>query len=262
MIKFPKKISKKKLIDFFYSRGLANLVATHNLFKRKNSKLDLRRVKFSQPPELIDLYRLHQFIVINKRTTVLEFGCGYSTLIMALALKENELNFSKKPFLRCSYPYQLFSVDNQKKYINIAKKRIESYAKKLKVNFTFSEANMTIYNGNYAVEYKNLPRVNPDFIYIDAPSQWGVKNKINNFTTAHDDMMPMSCDVLKFENFLTPGTIIVTDGRTANARFIKNNFKRKWIMVHDEIYDQTIFYLNEKPLGVHNLNQLQFYKKK
>ena len=37
-------------------------------------------------------------------------------------------------------------------------------------------------------------------------------------------MMPMVGDILKFEYFLTPGTII-TDGRTANAQFLNENFK-------------------------------------
>ena len=32
-------------------------------------------------PNLNDLYRLYQFVIINKRTTILEFGSGWSTLI-------------------------------------------------------------------------------------------------------------------------------------------------------------------------------------
>ena len=108
--------------------------------------------------------------------------------------------------------------------------------------FCYSDARITIYNGNYAVEYKKLPNVNPDFIYLDGPSQWGVKSRVNNFTTAHPDMMPMSCDIAKFENFLTPGTIIVSDGRTANSIFLKNCFKRNWKFKHDEINDQYYFF--------------------
>ena len=37
----------------------------------------------------------------------------------------------------------------------------------------------------------------------------------------------MSCDILMIENFLMPGTIIVVDGRGANAEFLRKNFKRK-----------------------------------
>ena len=41
-------------------------------------------------------------------------------------------------------------------------------------------------------------------------------------------MMPMVCDILKFEYLNTPGTIIVCDGRLAKAKFLKDNFRRKW----------------------------------
>ena len=34
-------------------------------------------------PELTDLYYLYQYVVINKRTTVFEFGSGWSTLIFS-----------------------------------------------------------------------------------------------------------------------------------------------------------------------------------
>jgi hypothetical protein len=119
-----------------------------------------------------------------------------------------------------------------------------------------------MFNGNFAHEYKTLPRVNPDFIYLDGPSPFNVKRKINNFTVASKDMMPMSCDILKFENHLTPGTIFLIDGRTANARFLKNNFRRNWKEYYSFKEDRTIFLLNEKPLGPFNLEQLKFYSNK
>ena len=72
-------------------------------------------------------------------------------------------------------------------------------------------------------------------------------------------MMPMSCDILKIENYLTPGTIILIDGRTSNARYLKNNFKRNWREYFDSISDQTIFLLDEKPLGRFNKEQIKFY---
>ena len=63
----------------------------------------------------------------------------------------------------------------------------------------------------------------------------------------------------KFENFLTPGTIIVSDGRTANCEFLLNNFKRQWIHHFDRKFDQHIFYLNSDSLGKYNKLQLKFY---
>lgn len=61
------------------------------------------------------------------------------------------------------------------------------------------------------------------------------------------------------EYFLTPGTIILVDGRTANSRFLKDNLRRKWVYKHLEYLDLNILYLNEKPLGKYNKRQLKFY---
>ena len=71
-----------------------------------------------------DLYNLYQLIVLNKRSTVLELGCGFSTLIMHLALKENEKFFGpKKPFERCKFPYHIFFSRQPKKIYKNCKKK-------------------------------------------------------------------------------------------------------------------------------------------
>ncbi len=75
-------------------------------------------------------------------------------------------------------------------------------------------------------------------------------------------MMPMVCDILKFENFLIPGTIIIADGRKANSYFLLNNFKRNWIYDYDKKNDQSIFNLNDNSLDPLNDKILKFYKNK
>ena len=57
-------------------------------------------------PELDDLYNLYQYVLINKRTTILEFGSGWSTLIFSLALKELSDKFSNQiQHLRRNNPF-------------------------------------------------------------------------------------------------------------------------------------------------------------
>ena len=46
----------------------------------------------------------------------------------------------------------------------------------------------------------------------------------------------------------------------ANSSFLKDHFRRRWIYKKDEENDQHIFYLDEKPLGIYNKKQLNFYK--
>lgn len=269
-VKFPKKINLKKIEKFFLEKNLKDIVIKS---KKRPQSVNEMIIKEAYKPELDDLYRLYNFITLNKRTTILEFGSGYSSLIFLLALQYNKKKFfNKTSSLRRNNLFELFIVDNEKKYLSLTKKRILNFKKKIKdknlrkefdnikINFIFSDCVMTMYRGNYATEYTKLPLCNPDFVYLDAPDQFKIKGKINNFTTAHKDMMPMACDILKFENFLTPGTIIVTDGRGANSEFLLNNFKRKWLYLNDKIHDQHIFYLNSPALGKYNEKQLRFYK--
>ena len=132
----------------------------------------------------------------------------------------------------------------------------------VKINYYLSDVEMTTFNDRICTQYKKLPLCNPDFIYLDGPDQPNVKGNINGISTRHKDMMAMVCDILKFEYFYTPGTIIVVDGRSANAKFLKDNFKRKWKYIDDKKNDQHIFFLVDPSLGKYNNLQLKFYNKK
>jgi len=57
---------------------------------------------------------------------------------------------------------------------------------------------------------------------------------------------------------LVPGTLIVVDGRTANARFLKNNLKRNWNYYYSKDFDQHFFELKEMPLRLSNVRQTLF----
>jgi len=223
--------------------------------KKKNPYFDTKPFG----PELLDLYRLHQIILKYKRTTILEFGVGWSTKVMANALLINEKKYSKQiKDLRFNNPFQIHSVDNFKKYISLTKKKL-SVSERKNTFIKFSKVKMCKFNGRIATEYEQIPRVNPDLIYLDGPSQFKVKGAINNISTSHYDFMPMSCDILKIEHFLKPGTIIVIDGRSSNYRFLMNNLHRKWKKFEDFKNEQYILILDEPPLGKLNAQQIKFY---
>ena len=264
--KKPVNKNKKFIENFFIKKGLKLLVA-----KSKDKPLSVNQMIDHKPyiPELNDLYNLYQYVLINKRTTIVEFGSGWSTLIFSLALKELSDKFSNEvKSLRRNNPFELFVVENEKKYLNITKKRILKFNKYLKIknpikiNYVFSDVEMTTYNNRICTQYKKLPLCNPDFIYLDGPDQFKVKKDINGISTRHKDMMPMVSDILKFEYFYTPGTIIVCDGRAANAIFLKNHLKRNWKYINDQKKDQHVFLLDDPTLGKYNTKQLKFYKKK
>ena len=263
-IKFPQNKSKKFIENFFIKRGLKSIVTESKEKIILNNKLSS---KTTFVPELKDLYRLYQFVVLNKRTTIMEFGSGWSSLIFNLALYDLKRKFIKNTKnLRRNNLFELFILENDKKYLNISKNRIRKYRSYLgiknpiKTNYHFSEVKMTLFNDRISTQYKKIPMCNPDFIYLDGPDQFNIKGNINGISTRHLDLMPMSCDILNFEYFYTPGTIIICDGRAANAKFLKDNFKRKWLYKNDKINDQHIFVLIDSPLGKYNNLQLKYYQ--
>lgn len=70
----------------------------------------------------------------------------------------------------------------------------------------------------------------------------------------------MSGDILLMEPILIPGTFILIDGRTNNARFLQNNLKRKYEINWDKEGDVTTIELIEERLGRFNLLGSDFFK--
>ena len=92
------------------------------------------------PPNLEDIVRLHQMIRKNMSFTVLEFGVGFSTLIIADALKKNKNDWGalqSKPRVRNRYMFKCFSVDSSKKWINKTSARLPNELSSI-VEFSFS----------------------------------------------------------------------------------------------------------------------------
>jgi hypothetical protein len=208
------------------------------------------------PAELDDLIRLHYLITSRKVTTILEFGVGKSTVVFDHALKFNRkqhLDFVSKN-LRRSNPYECFSIDNNQKWIDACK----DIAKTDTVKYHYSECSVSKFNGKICTYFDKLPNICPDLIYIDGPDQFSPIGDVRGINTNHPDRLPMAADILSIEHFLLPGTLIVVDGRTANARFLNTNLQRDWSYFHSEKYDQHFFELTETPLGIYNKKQIDF----
>ena len=263
-LKIPPQKNIAQIKKYFKDYNILHFFKDSIFEKKKPIKKLLKlKSKNTYSPELYDLYFLHAFIILNKRLTVMEFGSGWSSIVMAHALMVNKknLNFETNR-LRKKNVFELHSIENEKKYLKITKLRNNKYLKEFKKNiyYHFSECKMTSFNGRFCTEYEKLPLINPDLIYLDGPDQFKIKNKVNNFTINHNDMMPMVSDILKIENFLIPGTTIIVDGRSANCSFLRNNFQRNWIFKNYRNDDRTLLYLNDSSLGRINDELLRFYK--
>tara|TARA_X000000950_G_C13893736_1_gene651931 strand:+ start:911 stop:1690 length:780 start_codon:yes stop_codon:yes gene_type:complete len=251
----PKVINKKQVKEFFYKNKMGFVVDEYNSKKKQSSF----------KPNLLDLYYLFKIIILNKRLTALEYGCGWSSLVLSLALKENEKKYKKKiKMLRKDNKFELYIFDNYKSFLNSTKRKMNKYLKNItNTQFIYSRCVMTEHLGNYCSIYEKKLNFNPDFIYLDGPSQFGIfNNKKFNFNTDVNDFMPMSADILKYEFFLIPGTIIVIDGRGANVNFLKKMFKRNWTYKYNNSIDQHYFLLNDDSFGIHNNRLISFWPNK
>ena len=213
------------------------------------------------PPEPNDLCRLHKLIRTRRCFTILEFGLGYSTIVMADALQKNEedwINLPQKPEIRNRFMFQLFSVDASKDWIDTARNRCPRHLVN-RVHLHSSEVEIGTYNGQLCHYYKDLPDIVPDFIYLDGPSAKDVKGSINGMSFQCEERTVMSADLLLMESTFLPGTFIIVDGRTNNARFLERHFTRHYEVKWDREGDVTTFELMEERLGKYNLLGSDFF---
>ena len=249
---YLKKYPLHKLIDV----DLKSYGPIHKKIKRSPYYSVNPNLREPYSAELDDLIRLHHLVISRKVTTILEFGVGKSSIILDDALKINKKrhgHFIKKN-LRRTNPFQCFSVDNNKKWISVCKNRSKTDL----VRYHYSRCSISTFNDRICTYYDNLPNICPDLIYLDGPDQFSPIGHIRGINTRNADRLPMSADILTIEHFLLPGTLIVVDGRTANARFLKTNLQRDWSYYYSKEYDQHYFELIEKPLGIYNKNQIDY----
>ena len=121
----PEGTTVEQAKEYFEKNGLEQVSkAISNQTLGINEKITTR---IPLQPDLVDLYRLHRLIIENKRTTVLEFGTGWSTLVMAHALNELKKGFiDSKHKLRRNNIFELHVLDDEPEFIEISKSRIPS----------------------------------------------------------------------------------------------------------------------------------------
>ena len=259
-----KKLKIPKITNKFNIKLLKELkikISKKNINHKSSEKLIIRNESYD--PVFKELFFLHNLVTLNKRLTILEFGSGWSSLFLSHALRQNKKKYARETKkIRGKNKFEIFVLENEKKYLEISKNRVKRVlTKDFKIHWCFSQVKMSEFQGRYCTVYKKLPKVNPDFIYLDGPDQFKIKGKINNFNLNHEDFMPMVSDLLKIEFFLKPGTILVVDGRSANVQFLRSFFKRKWLYYYVKEIDKHVLYLDSKSLGLANDKLLNFYER-
>ena len=155
-------LSNLKIKSYFKRFGLDEITKHKNFKKRKvNQMID----DFAFQPELDELYLLHRYIIQFRRMTILEFGIGWSTIVMANALQYNRNKYlSKVENLRMSNAGQIHCLDNSKSWAKKMKIKLKRYSKIVKLNY--SEVFMDRFNGKICTSFKDALKEKPDISII------------------------------------------------------------------------------------------------
>ncbi len=258
-----RKTAYEKHRPYIESEGLDKLVDFSQGLNYQAGVFDAVGGKLASPipPDPDDLARIHKLIRLRKCFTVLEFGVGYSTAVIADALQKNQRDWEalpQKAEIRNRFMFQLFSVDTSKAWIETAAARLPADLA-ARVHFQFSEVKIGTHNGQICHYYQNIPDIVPDFIYLDGPSPKDVKGSVNGMSFQCDERTVMAADLLLMEPTFLPGLFILVDGRTNNARFLARNFTRKYDAKWGPEGDVTTFELVEERLGKYNLLGSDFF---
>jgi hypothetical protein len=210
-------------------------------------------------PEINDLFYLYTQAREKAVVSILEFGSGWSTLALAMALHENYLDFGLEHLkeIRHPNPFQLMTLDASEKWQGIALNRLSE----LELSLVTPKVVVPLLSEVDGVlcHYNDfLPNFTPDMIYLDGPDHDQVRGEISGFQYDERFTPPMSGDLLRMEPFLWPETILIADGRTANVRFLYSHFNRDWQILHDPFGDRSILRINETALGVISEQHINF----
>ena len=238
--------------EFGEEEAKAYLESVHVL---RSISLASQPVERRIPPNYRDLARLHSVIRSRKAFTILEFGVGHSTAVMAHGLLANRDDWdalSVKPKIRNSTQFQLHAVDTASKWIQTVRDELPDNVRTV-VTFHHSGVTAGTFQDRSCHFYDVLPDVVPDFIYVDGPDPRDVKGGWQN-----TDCVVMAADLLRVEPWLLPGTLILIDGRTANARFLASHLYRNWKICYCAPAAITAMELQEAPLGELNRTTLAY----
>lgn len=249
--------------DYIRAEGLDKLVNFEENLDRRIGVFDAASgaLDIAFPPEAEDLVRLHKLIRSRKCFTVLELGLGYSTAVIADALLKNQREWERlkpRPEVRNRFMFQVFSLDASRPWIKTVNARLPKHLKD-RIHISCSAVEIGTFQGQLCSYYQKLPDIVPDFIYLDGPHPKDVKGEIRGLSFRCDERTVMSGDLLLMEPTFLPGTFILVDGRTNNARFLQRNFSRDYAVKWDQAGDVTTFELKEERLGYLNVLGTDFF---
>lgn len=173
------------------------------------------------PPDFADLWFLYRTVRLRKPRIIWEFGSGCSTVILVQALYDNHRDSSNAE----GY---LHSIDADPYWTEATAQSIPAYLHQ-SCEIRYSPLLEVEYEGTLGFRHANVPKVAPNFLYLDGPA----------LTPARQVAM----DVLDIEDRLPADFCMVIDGRRKNAVFLRENLKRQYNIKERKLFNNEIFEL-------------------
>jgi Methyltransferase domain len=149
-------------------------------------------------PDYTDLWFLYQEVRRRRPETLLEFGSGCSTVILAFALHQNGAG-------------HLWSLESDEHW---AAATAAALPDDLRSRVTLVHAPVREDDRDVGGwSYTNRPDIDPDFVYLDGPALTRERK--------------VAFDVLDLEANLQPGCVVIVDGRGENVRYLEARLRRR-----------------------------------
>ncbi|HEV8341079.1 MAG TPA: hypothetical protein VGR30_01790 [Candidatus Binatia bacterium] len=196
--------------------------ARHQLERRGYLDPLSKRPPDANPPDYSDLWFLYNVVRQRKPRSILEFGSGCSTVIMAQALADN---LSQSYGEKRGY---LYSVDAHPYWAKVTSDSIPKNLREF-CEVSYSPLLEISYEGTPAFRHAKIPDVVPDLLYLDGPELTPERQ--------------IAVDVLDLEGRLLPGFYMVVDGRKANRDFLLRHLKRRYAYKYRRQFRNAVFAL-------------------
>ncbi|HJQ55511.1 MAG TPA: hypothetical protein VJ890_01305 [Vineibacter sp.] len=203
------------------------------------------------PPVLYDLHNLHRLVRSRRPRTILEFGVGFSTIVLAHAL---DMNLRERPDAgrrkekgAAPPPPGVWSIDANAGWIENARGKVPHSLRGL-VTLHHSDVRAVELAGQLCHRYTRLPNIVPDFVYLDGPDPADVKGEIEGlaFTLEHGGPRQVAAaDIVLMEPSLRRGFFLVLDARYTNMHFLRHNLRRRYRIRVDRVNRLSTFELLE-----------------
>jgi hypothetical protein len=183
------------------------------------------------PSDLLDLANLYRAVRKCRPKVILEFGTGFSTVVLAHAMGPEG---------------RLYNVDANEHWIANTKAKMPPQLLD-RVEFRHSPVRVDLHEGEMCHFYDRLPNIVPDFIYLDGPGRTDIEGEIRGLTFGPSGQIrqQIAADILLYESTMKTGATIVVDSRYNNVHFLVRNLRRRWRIQLDRLRRQTMFVLLE-----------------